>query len=98
MPPQIQVPVPRPSPKKFVITFPPNTRLPKITKMLRLSQQLSTVVKRLSITSKLGGKTREIISWIARGILLVVFAFVVWQFAAPPPILVTLGPQQTVQT
>lgn len=41
---------------------------------------------------------RNLFGWLVRAILLVLFAAVVWQFAAPPPILVTLGPQQTVQT
>lgn len=37
-------------------------------------------------------------AWIARGILILVLLAIVWVFAAPPPILVTLGPTRTVQT
>ncbi len=36
--------------------------------------------------------------WLLRGLLVLSFLLVVWQFAAPPPILVTLGAPQTVQT
>jgi hypothetical protein len=36
--------------------------------------------------------------WILRLVLILLFLVVVWQFAAPPPILVTLGSPQTVET
>lgn len=38
------------------------------------------------------------IRWLLRGALVFLSLAVVWQFAAPPPILVTLGAPQTVQT
>jgi len=41
---------------------------------------------------------RKILRFLLRGFLVFLFILVVWQFAAPPPILVTLGAPQTVQT
>ncbi len=43
-------------------------------------------------------KQFSILAIAVRVLLVLVLFWVVWQFAAPPPILVTLGPQQTVQT
>lgn len=43
-------------------------------------------------------KRSRILNLLLRGVVLLLFLAVVWQFAAPPPILVTLGPPQTVET
>jgi hypothetical protein len=40
----------------------------------------------------------KVVIWLGRSILVLLFLAIVWQFAAPPPILVTLGAPQTVQT
>ncbi|HZQ06073.1 MAG TPA: hypothetical protein VFD70_05795, partial [Anaerolineae bacterium] len=40
----------------------------------------------------------KIFNIFLRGFLIFLFILVVWQFTAPPPILVTLGAPQTVQT
>lgn len=43
-------------------------------------------------------KRYQVVSWLVRAALVFAFLYVVWAFAAPPPILVTLGAPQTVQT
>lgn len=42
--------------------------------------------------------TPKIFAWLVRLLAAALVVYVVWQFAAPPPILVTLGAPQTVQT
>ena len=48
--------------------------------------------------STIFSKTPKTLIWLVRGTVFVLVLGVVWQFVAPPPILVTLGATQSVET